>query len=216
MVCFGGGRRRRTAGVQTNYLIRQNTHFGRNAHETLDIETVAAPSRGNGRSGRRVPGSVVAMIAFAVDIGYMSVVAHATPGGGRFRRPGRRGQLEPVAKQHGGRRPAVRQRQPGRRQSRSNSTPATCSSARGTPLRGPLLAAARCGDRRESDGADRLRRRRRHVAVLRPDLRRQTSVNQQASAVAAVNPRDIAFVIDLSGSMNDDTSPGSSTQPVRA
>ena len=36
-------------------------------------------------------------------------------------------------------------------------------------------------------------------------------MNQQASAVAAVNPRDIAFVIDLSGSMNDDTSPGSST-----
>ena len=38
-----------------------------------------------------------------------------------------------------------------------------------------------------------------------------SSVNQQASAVAAVNPRDIAFVIDLSGSMNDDTSPNSST-----
>ncbi len=38
-----------------------------------------------------------------------------------------------------------------------------------------------------------------------------SSVNQQASAVAAVNPRDICFVIDLSGSMNDDTSPGSST-----
>ncbi len=29
--------------------------------------------------------------------------------------------------------------------------------------------------------------------------------------MAAVNPRDIAFVIDLSGSMNDDTTPGSST-----
>ncbi len=38
-----------------------------------------------------------------------------------------------------------------------------------------------------------------------------SSVNQQASAIAAVNPRDIAFVIDLSGSMNDDTSPDSST-----
>jgi Flp pilus assembly protein TadG len=38
-----------------------------------------------------------------------------------------------------------------------------------------------------------------------------SSVNQQASAVAAVNPRDIAFVIDLSGSMNDDTEPSSST-----
>jgi hypothetical protein len=34
-------------------------------------------------------------------------------------------------------------------------------------------------------------------------------VNQEASAVAAVNPRDIAFVVDLSGSMNDDTDPGS-------
>jgi Flp pilus assembly protein TadG len=38
-----------------------------------------------------------------------------------------------------------------------------------------------------------------------------SSVNQQASAVASVNPRDIVFVVDLSGSMNDDTSPGSST-----
>lgn len=34
-----------------------------------------------------------------------------------------------------------------------------------------------------------------------------SSVNQQASAVATVNPRDIAFVVDLSGSMNDDTDP---------
>ncbi len=33
------------------------------------------------------------------------------------------------------------------------------------------------------------------------------SVSQRASAVATVNPRDIAFVIDLSGSMNDDTDP---------
>jgi Flp pilus assembly protein TadG len=37
------------------------------------------------------------------------------------------------------------------------------------------------------------------------------SVSQQASAVATFNPRDIAFVVDLSGSMNDDTSPGSSS-----
>ncbi|MBN1395917.1 MAG: VWA domain-containing protein [Pirellulales bacterium] len=36
------------------------------------------------------------------------------------------------------------------------------------------------------------------------------SVAQEASAVAAVNPRDIAFVVDLSGSMNDDTDPGNS------
>ena len=34
-----------------------------------------------------------------------------------------------------------------------------------------------------------------------------TSVNQQASAVATCNPRDIAFVIDLSGTMNNDTDP---------
>lgn len=33
------------------------------------------------------------------------------------------------------------------------------------------------------------------------------SVNQGASAVATCNPRDIAFVVDLSGSMNDDTDP---------
>jgi Putative Flp pilus-assembly TadE/G-like/von Willebrand factor type A domain len=31
----------------------------------------------------------------------------------------------------------------------------------------------------------------------------------QASAVAMCNPRDICFVVDLSGSMNDDTTPGS-------
>jgi Flp pilus assembly protein TadG len=34
-----------------------------------------------------------------------------------------------------------------------------------------------------------------------------SGVNESASAVATVNPRDIAFVIDLSGSMNDDTQP---------
>jgi hypothetical protein len=33
------------------------------------------------------------------------------------------------------------------------------------------------------------------------------SVGQSASAVATVNPRDIAFVIDVSGSMNNDTDP---------
>jgi hypothetical protein len=38
-----------------------------------------------------------------------------------------------------------------------------------------------------------------------------SGVNESASAVATMNPRDIAFVIDLSGSMNDDTSPDSST-----
>lgn len=39
----------------------------------------------------------------------------------------------------------------------------------------------------------------------------KVSQDQQASAVATVNPRDIAFVVDLSGSMNDDTDPSSSS-----
>jgi Flp pilus assembly protein TadG len=34
-----------------------------------------------------------------------------------------------------------------------------------------------------------------------------SSVNLQAEAVATTNPRDICFVVDLSGSMNDDTDP---------
>ena len=34
-----------------------------------------------------------------------------------------------------------------------------------------------------------------------------SGVTQTASAVATMNPRDIAFVVDLSGSMNDDTQP---------
>lgn len=38
-----------------------------------------------------------------------------------------------------------------------------------------------------------------------------SSLAQEASAVATVNPRDIAFVVDLSGSMNDDTDPRYST-----
>jgi Flp pilus assembly protein TadG len=38
-----------------------------------------------------------------------------------------------------------------------------------------------------------------------------SSVASQASAVAAVNPRDICFVVDLSSSMNDDTAPSSGT-----
>lgn len=36
----------------------------------------------------------------------------------------------------------------------------------------------------------------------------------QASAVAMANPRDIAFVIDLSGSMNDDTEPAWATDAI--
>ncbi len=35
----------------------------------------------------------------------------------------------------------------------------------------------------------------------------RSSMAQQASAIATANPRDIAFVIDISGSMNDDTDP---------
>jgi len=42
-----------------------------------------------------------------------------------------------------------------------------------------------------------------------------SSVSQQASAVATANPRDIAFVIDLSGSMNDDTDPDN-TQDINS
>jgi Flp pilus assembly protein TadG len=37
------------------------------------------------------------------------------------------------------------------------------------------------------------------------------SLTEKASAVAVVNPRDIAFVVDLSGSMNFDTTPDSSS-----
>ena len=37
------------------------------------------------------------------------------------------------------------------------------------------------------------------------------SVAQEASAIATVNPRDIAFVVDLSGSMNYDTNPDMSS-----
>jgi Mg-chelatase subunit ChlD len=39
----------------------------------------------------------------------------------------------------------------------------------------------------------------------------KSSQDLHASAVATVNPRDIAFVVDLSGSMNDDTEPSSSS-----
>ena len=35
----------------------------------------------------------------------------------------------------------------------------------------------------------------------------RTGFSPRASAVAMTNPRDIAFVIDLSGSMNNDTEP---------
>lgn len=38
-----------------------------------------------------------------------------------------------------------------------------------------------------------------------------SSKAQEATAVATVNPRDIAFVVDLSGSMNYDTNPGMSS-----
>ena len=38
----------------------------------------------------------------------------------------------------------------------------------------------------------------------------------KASAVAMANPRDIAFVVDLSGSMNDDTEPAWATAPINS
>jgi len=41
-----------------------------------------------------------------------------------------------------------------------------------------------------------------------------SSFNTQASAIATANPRDIAFVVDLSGSMNDDTEPCWATQAI--
>lgn len=40
------------------------------------------------------------------------------------------------------------------------------------------------------------------------------SFTSQASAVAMANPRDIVFVVDLSGSMNDDTEPAWATQTI--
>ncbi len=40
------------------------------------------------------------------------------------------------------------------------------------------------------------------------------SFSLQASAIAAGNPRDIVFVVDLSGSMNDDTEPAWATKPI--
>ena len=39
----------------------------------------------------------------------------------------------------------------------------------------------------------------------------KSSQDQSATAIATMNPRDIAFVVDLSGSMNDDTTPSSSS-----
>ena len=39
----------------------------------------------------------------------------------------------------------------------------------------------------------------------------KSSQQQSTTAIATMNPRDIAFVVDLSGSMNDDTTPNSST-----
>lgn len=40
--------------------------------------------------------------------------------------------------------------------------------------------------------------------------------NSSAEAIAIINPRDIAFVIDLSGSMNDDTEPAWATETINA
>lgn len=40
--------------------------------------------------------------------------------------------------------------------------------------------------------------------------------NSNAEAIAIINPRDIAFVIDLSGSMNDDTEPAWATETINS
>ena len=60
--------------------------------------------------------------------------------------------------------------------------------------------------RREGHRADRREQRRRHPLFFARIFGRHRRI-KAPSAIATVNPRDIAFVVDLSGSMNDDTDP---------
>lgn len=66
----------------------------------------------------------------------------------------------------------------------------------------------------EIGNAVRVTARRQNAPLFFGRVFNQQNFNSDASAVAMVNPRDIAFVVDLSGSMNDDTEPAWATNEI--
>ena len=67
----------------------------------------------------------------------------------------------------------------------------------------------------EDGGITKGDRDRRHERrALRADRPPEDSFASKASAVAMANPRDICFVLELSGSMNDDTEPCWATNEI--
>ena len=141
VVCYLASRRcprPRGKRDRSDFVAPSPSHLGRKVHETPDTKARHDDaSRGHGRAGRRVFGGADRNDRLRRGYRLFGRGPHATPGGGRLGGPGRRGQLEPLAKPDGGRGPTVRRRQSGRRQSRSNSMPATCNSAPGTPIPAP-------------------------------------------------------------------------------
>ena len=73
---------------------------------------------------------------------------------------------------------------------------------------GQFTASAEVGN------AVRVTARRSNESFFFAKLLGESAFNMEASAVAMANPRDIAFVVDLSGSMNDDTEPAWATSTI--
>ncbi len=149
---------------------------------------------------------LLGMVAFAIDVGYMFVAdAHCRtrPTRRLWRRRLSLPATRPMPTGRRGRLPRQTALRPGR-STKARSPP---NSASGIPIRG-LSRPAEAGQRRPR-GVERNAISLFFAPVLGIDR-----FNTRASAVAMSNPRDIAFVVDLSGSMNNDTEPCWATSEI--
>jgi Flp pilus assembly protein TadG len=154
---------------------------------------------------------MLAMVAFAVDIGYMGMVktelqsaadasALAAAGASNQSRSGMVQVAQSFAQYH----------QLGARAVQLNSEDVQfgtwdVSSRTFTPVSsGDLGSAVKVTVRADTSSGG-------NAPLFFGHVLGAESKAMQASAVAMVNPRDIAFVVDLSGSMNFDSSPGQSS-----
>ncbi len=152
---------------------------------------------------------VFAMVAFAVDLGYMTLVrtqlqasadsaALAAAGASGLGNSGMTAAAQAFAQYHqvAGRTVVLNASDVVSGNWDSTTCTFTAGGAVGTAVKVTVRTDASSGG---------------NTALFFGKLFGLSSIAQQASAVAAVNPRDIAFVVDLSGSMTNDTNPSSST-----
>ena len=141
---------------------------------------------------------VVAMLAFSIDVGFMAMTR------GELQNAADAGALAGAAALPQGRAGAKRE---GVAVARGNAVRGRAPEVRWrnvTPGYWDLEARTFAPDATVPNAVRVVTRRRDEGLLFGPALGVDT-FSQTAEAVAAVNPRDICFVVDLSGSMNDDT-----------